>query len=190
MSRFLPRFGAKLRRKRTVAGIVCIALALAAGVAAAVFVVSVRVPDALLHSTAPPDTVTLLDSRGEPLAELANADARSHHQIALADMGPDLPRLTVALEDRRFHDHRGIDFRALFAAAARDLRARRIVSGASTITEQLVKLASTPQSRHRTLPAKAREAVAAWKLEHVWTKKRILARYLNAAASGPMSRLP
>lgn len=132
----------------------------------------------------PSATVTLLDARGEPLAELADAEARSRHPVALGEMGADLPRLTVALEDRRFQAHRGVDFRALLAAGARDVRAGRIVSGASTITEQLVKLSSLPGSRRRTFLGKAREAIAACKLERVWTKDQILARYLNASSYG------
>ncbi len=172
------------RKKHPVAtGSLLVLLAVAAGFAA--FVVNVEIPRALQPGAPPPPaTVTLLDARGEPLAELANAEARSHHPVTLDAMGPHLPRLTVALEDHRFHAHRGVDFYALIAAVARDLRAGRIVSGASTITEQLVKLASQPESRRRTILAKAREAVAAWKLERAWTKDGILARYLNASSYG------
>ena len=61
-------------------------------------------------------TLTLLDCRGREIAELASPEARSQFPIALEQMGPWLPRVTVALEDRRFYKHRGIDWRATIAA--------------------------------------------------------------------------
>ena len=149
----------------------------------AVFIWSVPVPDALRQPAPMQGTVTLLDARGEALAELPDPGARSRHPLPLARLGPDLPRLTVALEDRRFYGHHGVDVRALCAALARDLRAGRIVSGGSTITEQLVKLAAG-RPGGRTLLAKAREAVVAWKLERRLTKPEILERYLNALSYG------
>src|SRR5215211_1010805 len=88
----------------------------------------------------PSGTLTLLDCRGREIAELASPQARTQFPVDLEKMGPWLPRLTVALEDRRFYEHRGVDWRATVAACARNLRSRHIVSGASTITQQLVKL--------------------------------------------------
>ena len=97
-------------------------------------------------------------------------------------MGPWLPRLTVALEDRRFYEHRGVDWRATVAACARNLRSRQIVSGASTITQQLVKLASSRD--RRSWSGKLYEAIVAWKLERRWSKQRILSEYLNRSSYG------
>ena len=97
-------------------------------------------------------------------------------------MGPWLPRITVALEDRRFYQHRGIDWRATVAACARNLRSRQIVSGASTITQQLVKLASSRD--RRSWSGKLYEAIVAWKLERRWSKQRILSEYLNRSSYG------
>lgn len=150
----------------------------------ALFVRSVPVPAAcLLPDSAFPGTITLLDARGEPLAELGNAAARSRHPLPLDALGPDLPRVTVALEDRRFYTHGGLDLRALLAATARNLLAGRVVSGASTVTQQFVKLrAGRPGGR--TFGTKLREAVAADKLEHRLDKNTILNRYLNALSYG------
>ncbi len=97
-------------------------------------------------------------------------------------MGPWLPRVTVALEDRRFYEHRGVDWRATVAACARNLRSRHIVSGASTITQQLVKLASSRD--RRSWSGKLYEAIVAWKLERRWSKQRILSEYLNRSSYG------
>ena len=95
----------------------------------------------------PAGTLTLLDCRGREIAELASPEARTQFPLPLEQMGPWLPRVTVALEDRRFYEHRGIDWRAIVAACARNLRSRHVVSGASTITQQLVKLATDRQRR-------------------------------------------
>jgi len=130
----------------------------------------------------PVGTLTLLDSRGHEIAELATPEARSQFPVALDKMGPWLPRVTVALEDRRFYQHRGIDWHAIVAACARNLRSRHLLSGASTITQQLVKLATGHQ--RRSWSEKLYEAIVAWKLEHRWSKEQILTEYLNRSNYG------
>jgi penicillin-binding protein 1C len=127
-------------------------------------------------------TLTLLDSRGRQIAEIASPEARTQFPITLEKMGPWLPRVTVALEDRRFYEHRGIDWHAIAAACTRNLRSHHLLSGASTVTQQLVKLA-TGRGR-RSWSKKLYEAVIAWKLEHRWSKERILAEYLNRSSYG------
>jgi penicillin-binding protein 1C len=97
-------------------------------------------------------------------------------------MGPWLPKITVALEDHRFYRHRGVDWRGAAAACIRDLKARRIISGGSTITQQLAKLAR--ERRHRSWFAKLDETIIALKLERRWSKERILAEYLNRSSYG------
>src|SRR5947199_1512497 len=131
----------------------------------------------------PAGTLTLLDCRGREMAELASLEARTQFPLRLEQMGPWLPRVTVALEDRRFYKHRGIDWRATVAACARNLRSRHIVSGASTITQRLVKLASGGR-RQRSWHRKLYEAIVAWKLERRWSKERILTGYLNRSSYG------
>jgi len=130
----------------------------------------------------PSGTLTLLDCRGREIAELASPEARTQFPVALEQMGPWLPRVIVALEDRRFYEHRGIDWRATVAACARNLRSRQIVSGASTITQQLVKLANSRDRRGWS--GKLYEAIVAWKLERRWSKQRILSEYLNRSSYG------
>ncbi len=130
----------------------------------------------------PIGTLTLLDCRGREIAELATPEARAQFPVTLKKMGPWLPRVTVALEDRRFYEHRGIDWHAIAAACTRNLRSRHLLSGASTITQQLVKLATGRE--RRSWSKKLYEAIIAWKLEHRWTKERILAEYLNRSSYG------
>jgi penicillin-binding protein 1C len=151
---------------------------LSIGVALAVSFLSV--PDNLQKS--PSGTLTLLDCRGREIAELASPEARSQFPVPLDQMGPWLPRVTVALEDRRFYEHRGVDWCATVAACMRNLRSRKIVSGASTITQQLVKLASSRD--RRSWSSKVYEAIIARKLERRWSKQRILSEYLNRSSYG------
>jgi len=138
------------------------------------------IPNELQKS--PRGPLTLLDCRGREIAELASSEARTQFPVALEQMGPWLPRVTMALEDRRFYEHRGVDWRATVAACARNLRSRRIVSGASTITQQLVKLARSRD--RRSWSGKLYEAIVAWKLERRWSKQRILSEYLNRSSYG------
>src|SRR6202022_336313 len=127
-------------------------------------------------------TPTLLDIHERAIAELPTPDARVQIPLKLNEMGDWLPRITVALEDRRFYRHTGIDWQATGAACLRNLKAGRIIAGGSTITQQLVKIACNRQQR--SWFAKLYEAVVAWKLEHLWTKERILAEYLNRSSFG------
>ena len=88
----------------------------------------------------------------------------------------------VAVEDRRFWDHNGVDVRGIARALLADIRAKEFVEGASTITQQFVKNASSPGERR--LGEKVREAALAWQLQQHWSKKRILTAYLNTIFFG------
>ncbi len=68
-------------------------------------------------------TLTLLDSRGREIAELASPEARAQLPRRLDEIGKWLPRVTIALEDHRFYKHHGVDWRATAAALARNLKA-------------------------------------------------------------------
>ncbi|MFN2542205.1 MAG: penicillin-binding protein 1C [Chthoniobacterales bacterium] len=129
-----------------------------------------------------PGTAVLLDIRGREIAELASPEARAQFPRDIGQMGKWLPQITVALEDHRFYDHGAIDWRATAAACLRNLKSGRIISGGSTISQQLAKLA---QARHpRSWFAKISETAMAWKVERTWNKDRILAAYLNRSSYG------
>ena len=126
-------------------------------------------------------TTTLLDCSGAKLAALASTHARAQYSTPLQEMGP-LPAVTVELEDARFYSHPGVDLCAIAAAIVRNARTGRVVSGGSTITQQLIKLASG--RTRRSWSSKLYESAAALRLERVWTKKRILEECLNRCHYG------
>jgi membrane peptidoglycan carboxypeptidase len=151
------------------------AIALTSALAFEVAARFVPLPPDLLRAV--PATTTLVDSQGRMLASLATTDPRTQQPIALSAMGRWLPAVTIALEDRRFYEHAGIDWHASAAAIVRNLRDGAIVSGGSTITQQLIKLAS--RRTRRSWSAKLYENLAAVRLERMWSKDRILEEYLN-----------
>lgn len=123
----------------------------------------------------PRGIVELTDRHGELLRALPEED-QFRRVVGFAGFPAHLIAATLAAEDNRFWEHPGVDWRAALRAAYQGLRYRRVISGASTITQQLVKL-TDPQPR--TFRAKLVEAARALRLEQVWTKQAILAGYLN-----------
>ena len=91
-------------------------------------------------------------------------------------------KATIAVEDRRFFEHGGVDIEGIARAAITDLKAGRIVEGGSTITQQLVR--NLYISNERTVERKLKEACLATKLDRAWTKHRILTTYLNQVYYG------
>ena len=108
-------------------------------------------------------TLTLFDCRGREIAEIASPQARAQLPRKLDEMGTWLPRVTVALEDHRFYEHGAVDWHASSAAIVRNLKSHRIISGGSTITQQLVKIATGRQ--RRSWIGKIYETIVAWKIE-------------------------
>ena len=119
----------------------------------------------------------ILDRRGVVLDDAPRADFFRHQPVSLEEIPPALLDATLVAEDKRFFTHDGMDYLAT-ARATRDLlRHRRIVSGASTITQQLVKISSDPAER--TILTKIRESLLARHLEYRWSKQEILTAYFN-----------
>ncbi|MBR1486411.1 MAG: penicillin-binding protein 1C, partial [Synergistaceae bacterium] len=105
--------------------------------------------------------------------------------IKLEEMGKWLPLVAVNAEDGRFYSHFGIDFLAMARAVWKDLTRGKIVSGASTITSQVIRMAiSEREGLGRTPSTKIREFIMAVKLEFSMTKPEILETYLNLAPFG------
>ena len=123
----------------------------------------------------------LLDRNGELLYAFLAEDEQWRFPVSLERISPLLVQATFAVEDKRFYEHSGVDSRAVFRAVWTNLKAGRFVSGASTLTMQLVKQhAPTP----RTLFGKANQALMALRLDGALTKEEILAAYLNNGPYG------
>ncbi|BCU77254.1 penicillin-binding protein 1C [Luteolibacter sp. LG18] len=172
-----------LRRKR-----VAIPLALAALWAFGWFGLPFLVPLPAGLETEVPASPVLLDRHGEPIRRLTLGDFSRGEPVGIADLPPDFIACTLAAEDKRFFQHGGIDLLATARAASDWITHRRVVSGASTITQQLVKI-SSPSSQ-RGLATKLREALGARRLEMTWSKERILTAYLNRLDYGNRRRGP
>jgi penicillin-binding protein 1A len=118
----------------------------------------------------------LYDINGERIATLTNNQGRI--LVGSADIAPAMKEATVAIEDQRFYEHRGIDYESIGRAVFQDILARGATQGGSTITQQFVKNALRAQS-NRTVFEKLREAALAYQLERHWDKDKILTEYLN-----------
>ncbi|TMC03252.1 MAG: hypothetical protein E6J41_28080 [Chloroflexi bacterium] len=115
--------------------------------------------------------------------------ARPHQPAAARghdDLGKWLPDATIAIEDSGFWTEPGIDVFAMGRAAWIDWRQKQAVQGASTITQQLVKVRLT--GNEVSLDRKVREAVLAIQVEHTYTKRQILEQYLNSIDYGNHAR--
>ena len=128
----------------------------------------------------------VVDRRGDPLYEALSGDGARSIRLSAADLPPVLIAATVAAEDRRYWSHPGVDPVAIVRALRNNTRRGRVAEGGSTITQQVAKLLLNRESpgRRRALGAKIQEAVLALRLEHRFTKREILAMYLNLAAYG------
>jgi penicillin-binding protein 1A len=114
---------------------------------------------------------------------LGSIPAERNRQPVKADqMSLWVRKATIAVEDRRFFEHGGVDIEGIARAAVADIRAGEIVEGGSTITQQLVR--NLYISRERTVQRKVKEACLATKLDGTWTKQRILTTYLNQVYYG------
>jgi penicillin-binding protein 1B len=132
----------------------------------------------------------LLEAVLEPelLYELSGSRRVRRTPLAKEDIPAGMVQALVAIEDRRFYSHTGVDPRGIARAAWRNLRSQRIAEGGSTLTQQLAKnLFLTPR---RTFSRKAKEALIALYLEARYSKEDILRLYLDSVyfgQKGPVS---
>jgi penicillin-binding protein 1A len=102
--------------------------------------------------------------------------------VDTADIAPIMQQAIVAVEDKRFYEHRGVDLRGIGRAVWADITSKKVVQGGSTITQQFVKNSCVTTAR--TISRKLKEAALAWQLEQRWNKPRILTAYLNTIYFG------
>ena len=123
--------------------------------------------------------ITLQDRAGVAFARFGDSYGE---YLPLAQISPWLPKAVVAIEDRRFYQHPGIDPIGIGRAFVRNVRAGRVIEGGSTISQQLAKMAFlTPE---RSFLRKAKEALYTLWIEARFDKAKILELYLNRAYLG------
>lgn len=128
-------------------------------------------------------SLRLADREGRPLRGVLSSRQGIDVWVSLEEMAPELVSAVLTSEDSRFYSHPGVDPFAIVRAVRDNLEAGRIVSGASTITNQLLRTFDPPGER--ALPAKIAEAYWAIRLEGRTDKDELLEAYLNRAAFGP-----
>ncbi len=129
-----------------------------------------------------PTSPLVLDRHGRLLRAFTVADGRWRLPVTLAEVDPLFIRMLLACEDRRFHDHAGVDVLALGRAALQWAANGRIVSGASTLTMQVARLLDGQPTRG--LAGKTRQMLTALVLERRLDKASILEHYLLLAPYG------
>lgn len=163
----------RIRKRAALAAAAAIGLAAAGSLA-------VPIPRSRL-SPLPVLSLNLTDRDGRPLREVLSDEGGRSRWVGSPDIAPDVVRALIAAEDRRFPFHSGIDVFALGRAVGQALVGGKVVSGASTITQQLVRnIYHFP----RTLPSKVAEAWLALRMEATLSKEEILVQYLNRVAYG------
>ncbi len=180
MTKLKSLYRALRRRWRPVA-----AMCLTAVVAGALWLRLGPIDPVLLNLDDATSTV-VVDRRGVPLYESLSGDGTRSVHLDAANLPPVLVAATIAAEDRRFWSHPGVDVIAIARALRRNISEGSVVEGGSTISQQVAKLLLNRQApkRSRGVREKIREAMLALRLEHRFSKRELLALYLNLAAYG------
>src|SRR3954451_11933652 len=121
------------------------------------------------------------DSSCQEIAKLTGNQNRI--LVGEGEVSPNIKNAVIAIEDRRFYSHKGVDYTGIARAFGQDILKRRAAQGGSTITQQFVKNALAAQG-DRSVLQKLREAALAYHLERKWSKEKILTQYLNTVYFG------
>ncbi|WP_245258599.1 PBP1A family penicillin-binding protein [Methylopila sp. M107] len=159
--------------------LVCGVIGTAAGGAVVAYYASQLPPIENLEIPKRPPNVVIAGFDGKPIA---NRGETGGAEVPLKEMPKFVPQAFMAIEDRRFRDHWGVDVVGLARAVATNVMKGRFSQGGSTLTQQLAKnLFLTPE---RSLERKVQEAVLAFWLERKLGKDKILELYLNRVYFG------
>jgi len=120
-------------------------------------------------------TSRIYDKHGEKIANVFGKQNRYYARFD--EIPPRAIEALVAIEDTTFFEHSGVNIDAIFRALIKDIKAGKMVEGASTITQQLVK--NKFLTREKKLSRKIKELIYSYKVEYALTKQQILERYLN-----------
>lgn len=125
-------------------------------------------------------TTQILDRNGKKIANLFDKEHRLYTKMD--DIPPRIVEALVAIEDTMFFEHPGVNVEAIFRAIFKDVIAGKMVEGASTLTQQLVK--NTLLTSEKKISRKIKEAILSFVIETKLTKSEILERYLNEVYLG------
>jgi penicillin-binding protein 1A len=126
-----------------------------------------------------PPNIAIMGADGELLANRGDTGGAA---IRISDLPPYLPKAFIAIEDRRFYFHWGVDPQGIARALLRNVTGHGGMQGGSTLTQQLAKNLFLTQER--TISRKIQEAILALWLEHKYSKDQILELYLNRVYFG------
>ena len=174
----------------TIAGVVLFFLGLTAASVAYLAIAAELPPSDELNMRASDfETSYILDAAGNVLYELIPLDAGRRQRVPLEQISPLLIQATVATEDRYFYQHPGFDPIGMARAIVQNLRELEVVSGASTITQQLARnLLLSPEERSQeTARRKIREIILAAEITRRYSKEEILEIYLNELNYGNLA---
>jgi len=135
------------------------------------------------------DSTKIYDRHGRLLYEVTLPQEGTHTYLYLDEISPTLRQATVATEDASFYSNPGFDVLALGRALVQNVRAGEVVTGGSTITQQLVRnLYLTPEERSsQSIQRKVRETILAFRLTRHLSKDKILELYLNQVYYGNLA---
>jgi penicillin-binding protein 1A len=128
----------------------------------------------------PQVTTRIYDRNGDKIANLF--EEKHRYFVPFDEIPPRIVEALLAIEDTVFFEHPGINVDAIFRAIIKDIKAGKLVEGASTITQQLVK--NTLLTREKKFSRKIKEVIYSLKIERELSKEEILERYLNEVYLG------
>ncbi|MEZ5387404.1 MAG: PBP1A family penicillin-binding protein [Prosthecobacter sp.] len=128
-----------------------------------------------------PERTIVMDYKGEVIGRM---HGENRIIVPLSEVSPWFIKALLAREDSRFYDHGGVDLKGVARAALRNIKDRRIVQGASTLTMQLARN-SYPDLNDRSIHRKLVEMMLARRIEKACTKEQIIEHYINRIFYGP-----
>ena len=134
------------------------------------------------------ETTRILDRNGDLLYEILDPNAGRRTDVPLNKISPALVAATIATEDKDYYSHPGYNVTAIIRAIWQNYTSGEVVSGASTITQQLARsLLLSPEQHQQTYLRKAREIILAAEITRQYSKDQILEIYLNEIYYGNLS---
>lgn len=176
----------KQKKKLAVISLFCLA-----GIGAiALYWLFAGLPDAAaLGSRVTPPSIRIVDREGRPLYDIIDQETGRNTVLPLAQIPLALRQATIATEDKNFYSNPGVDFRGIARALWVNTQSGGVISGGSTITQQVVRnlLLNNDERQEITIRRKLREIALAWQVTRRYEKEEILALYLNQSYYGGMA---